>query len=130
MATGKNFIETIAQLNLNGEKLTMAELMAKVLKDKVVEIYIGDTYEDIKFDDSTQKCVSVLIGKIITAYAECIVLDCIYIDQIDKKPKTGNIVCLNERAIRTITEVDDSGVLKDTFLSTRDTKVVKSLFKK
>lgn len=128
MSVEKDFINVIDEVRNSGKEITFAELIAKVLKNKVVEVYIGDTYEDIKYDDSTQKYAAVLIGKVVTAYAECLVLNCAYIDQATKSMKFGNIVCLNERAVRTITEVDDTGVLKDTFLSTRDSKIVKGLF--
>ena len=134
MATGKNFVDAIADVRASGKDITFAELLAMVLKDKIVEIYLGETYEDLKFQDSGSKSPSVLVGKIITAYAECIVLDCVYVDLSDNNPdyrqkrlKFGNIVCLNERAIRTVTEVDDRGGLKDTFLSTRDGRIVKAV---
>lgn len=130
MVKGNDFVEAINQLNADNKHITFAELIAMVLKDKVVEIYVGDTYEDIKYDDSTQKYVAVLVGKVLAAYAECLVLNCAYMDQSTKTMKLGNIVCLNERGIRTITEVDETGILKDTFLSTRDSKIVKGLFEK
>jgi len=128
MSKERDFTKVIDELNGAGEDITLAELLAKVLKGKIVEIYVGDTFEDVKYDDSTQKCAAVLIGKIVAAYAECLVLNCAYMDQNTKNIKLGNIVCLNERAIRTVTEVDESGILKDTFLSTRDSKIVKGLF--
>jgi hypothetical protein len=130
MANENQFTSIIAELNSKpGEKLTMAELLAKVWGDKVVEIYIGDTYEDIKLDDTTQKSPAILIGKIIGAYAECLILNCAY-----SEPRTGaicfgNIVCLNERGIRTVTEIDDSGVLRDTFLHIKQGKRIKEAIK-
>jgi len=127
MANEHQFVNEINALNAAGKQITFAELLAIVWKDKVIEIYIGDTFEDIKFDDSTQKYAAVLVGKVITAYAECLVLNCAYIDQTTKKMQFGNIVCLNERAIRTVTEVDANGILKDTFLSSRDSRVVREL---
>ena|ERR1700722_17141797 len=130
MANEQEFISAINELNDNGKQITFAELVSKVWGGKIVEIYIGDTYEDLKSEDSTQKVAAVVIGKVITAYAECIVLNCAYIDQRTKQAQFGNIVCLNERGIRTITEVDDNGVLKDTFLSSRDCKMVKNLMHK
>lgn len=123
----QRFINAIAEIKANNQDHTLAELIAKVWKDKVVEVYIGDSYEDIKYEDSTTRTAAVLIGKIVAAYAECIVMNCAYIDQVAKKLKYGSIVCLNERAIRTITEVDGTGLLKDTFLSSRDAKLVKEL---
>lgn len=125
MANENEFINEINALNANGTKITFAELIAKVWNDKIVEIYIGDTYEDIKFEDSTQKYPAILVGKVITAYAECLVLNCAYMDPRTKNVKFGNIVCLNERGIRTITEVDSSGILRDTFLNSRDGRIVK-----
>src|ERR1019366_8726678 len=119
------FKNAISELNASNKQITFAELIAQVWGNETVEIYIGDTAEDIKLDESTQKCVSVLIGKVIAAYAECLVLNCCFMDQQTKMPKLGNIVCLNERAIRTITIIDDSGTIKDSFLSTRDNKIVK-----
>ncbi len=127
MANEIEFINTISSLRASNENITFAELIARVWGGKVVEIYIGDSYEDVKYDDSMIRCAAVVIGKVITAYAECIVLNCAYIDQQDKKMKFGNIVCLNERGIRTISQVDETGVLKDTFLSSRDCRVVKDL---
>ena len=125
MASEQEFINAVNEFNAGDKKRTFAELMSKVWAGKIVEIYIGDTYEDIKFEDSTQKYPAVLVGKIITAYAECIVINCAYVDQGSKSIKFGNIVCLNERSIRTITEVDDKGILKDTFLNSRDARIVK-----
>lgn len=128
MSTEKEFIDSIAAVKASGEQITFAELLAKTWAGKIVEVYIGDNYENVNYDDATVNYASVLIGKVVTAYAECLVLNCIYVDQKTKSHKFGNIVCLNERAIRTITEVDDSGVLRDTFLSTRDSRIVKDLF--
>lgn len=127
MANENQFINTIKELHDSNQQITFAELIAKVWGGKVVEIYIGDTYEDIKFEDSTQKYAAVVIGKVICAYAECLVLNCAYIDQRTKKIQFGNIVCLNERGIRTITEVDESGILRDTFLNSRDGRIIKGL---
>jgi hypothetical protein len=127
MANEHQFIDAIKELHDNNQQITFAELVAKVWGGKIVEIYIGDTYEDIKFEDSTQKYAAVVIGKVITAYAECLVLNCAYTDQRTKKIQFGNIICLNERGIRTITEVDESGILRDTFLNSRDGRIVKGL---
>jgi hypothetical protein len=126
MAHPNDFHATISALNQNSNepKLTMAELIAKVWAGKFVEIYIGDTYEDLKFEDSTTKIPSILVGKIINAYAECIVLNCAYKEQTTGKILFGNVVCLNERGIRTITEIDGKGGLKDTFIDVKDGKKI------
>jgi hypothetical protein len=126
MANEQEMRKAIAELSKKpGEKLTMAEFIAKIWGDKIVEIYIGDTYEDIKLDDSTCKVPSILVGKIIGAYAECIMLNCAFADQQTGNLAFGNIVALNERGIRTITEIDDVGNLRDTFLNIKDGKRIK-----
>jgi hypothetical protein len=130
MAHQNDFINVIAELNASNEpKISMAELIAKVWKDRVVEIYIGDTYEDIKLDDSTQKSPAILVGKIITAYAECLILNCAYSEPRTGTVQFGNIVALNERGIRTITEIDNNGILKDTFVNIKHGKQLKEAIK-
>ena len=131
MANETQILSAIAELNGNPSepKLTMAEFLAKVWKDKVVEIYIGDTYEDLKFEDSTQKSPAILVGKIVAAYAECMILNCAFSDQRTGDLRFGNIVALNERGIRTITEIDNTGILKDTFINVKDGKRIKEALK-
>jgi hypothetical protein len=136
MVAGKDFEDAITRVRASGKDITFAELIADILKGKIVEVYIGETYEDRKLEEISSKTPSVLIGKVICAYAECLVLDCAYIDESDnsttvgsKRLLFGNIVCLNERAVRTITEVDGTGMLKDTFLSSKDNKAITALNK-
>lgn len=128
MATEQQFVSAIQELrDTNHPRITFAELIAKVWGGKVVEVYIGDTFEDVSYEDSSVKYVAILVGRVVAAYAEMLVLDCAYIDQQTKKLQFGNIVCLNERGVRTITEIDESGILKDTFLNSRDGRIVKGL---
>jgi hypothetical protein len=132
MADINNYLNIID--SLHREKLSrdfsFAEIIYKSMKEKLVEVYIGDTYEDLKSQDSTTKINAVLCGIVKAAYAECLILDCAYVDQATKKPSFGNIVFLNERCIRTITEVDMLGTLKDTFISSKECLIIKNLFEK
>lgn len=125
------FVSTIAELNANNQQITFAELINKIWNGKLVEVYIGDTYEDVKLEESSSKYASVLIGKVVAAYAECLVLNCAYVEGPSRQQeiKLGSIVCLNERAIRTITVVDKTGVLKDTFINSKGNagKLLKNL---
>lgn len=127
MAKAQEFIKVIDEARKEDKKVSLAEIVGRTLKNRVVEIYVGDTFEDIKYDDSTTKVVAVVVGKVIDAYAECIILDCAYADQATGKLKFGNIICLNERAIRFLTEIDEAGLLRDIFISTRDGKLIKDL---
>ena len=128
MATEQDFKDIIKEFRADTKKHTFAELIAKIWGNRVIEVYIGDTYEDVRYADSTQKSVAILVGKVVDAYGECLVMNCAYVDQATKKVKYGNIVCLNERSVRTITEVDESGILKDTFLNSRNGSIVKKVF--
>jgi hypothetical protein len=125
MATEKTYLDSIDAVRADGKKLTLAEIIARTLKDKIIEVYVGDTYETINYEESSLAYASVLVGKVVGAYTEGLILNCVYIDQTTKKLEMGNIVCLNERAIRFFTELDDHGMLRDTFLNTRDGKLVK-----
>lgn len=127
MADLNKYLSAIEEINKQRscKDLTFAEFIAQVMKDKLIEVYIGDTYEDLKSQDSTTKINAVVCGRVKAAYAECLILDCAYVDQASKKVYFGNIVCLNERSIRTLTEVDNIGTLKDTFLSSKDTLLIK-----
>ncbi len=127
MAKAEEFVKTIEEARKEDKKVSLAEIVGRTLKNRIVEIYVGDTYEDIKYDDSTTKVVSVVVGKVIDAYAECIILDCAFTEAATGRLKFGNIICLNERAIRFLTEIDEVGLLKDIFISTRDGKLVKDL---
>ncbi len=127
MAKAQEFVDVIEAARKEDKKVTLAEIVGRTLKGRIVEIYVGDTYEDIKYEDSTTKVVAVVVGRVIDTYAECLILDCAYTDPSTGKLKFGNIVCLNERAIRFLTELDDTGMLRDVFLSTRDGKKIKDL---
>lgn len=128
MAQEHEFVQTIDLLKSNNEDISFAELIDRVLHGRIIEVYIGDEYEGLKLDETTQRVPAVVIGKVLAAYNEMLVLNCVYVDQASQQMRLGNIVCLNERSVRTITEVDGNGILKDTFLSIRDNKIVKGLF--
>jgi len=130
MATEKEFVDALDQARTFEKRSSMAEIVGRTLKGRIVEIYVGDTFEDIKYDDCTSKSASVLVGRVIDAYAELIVLDCAYTDQLTRKLQFGNIICLNERSIRFLTEIDEKGMLRDTFINTRDGKLLKDFLMK
>lgn len=65
MAKEQDFISAIDAVNNSGKSISFAELAVKIYKDKIVEVYVGDTFEDIEYDDSTQKYAAVLVGKVI-----------------------------------------------------------------
>ena len=127
MADLNNYLNVFDDLHREktSRDLSFAELVYKLMKDKLVEVYIGDTYEDLKSQDSTMKVNAVICGIVKGAYGDCLILDCAYVEQNSKKIIFGNIVCLNERSIRTLTEVDNNGSLKDTFISSKEALLIK-----
>lgn len=127
-----NILKAIENAKIEEKKrsVSLAEVIADIYKGKFIEIYIGETFEDIKRNDSSTKVCSVICGKVITAYAECLFVECAYLSQVSKKIEFGNIVCVNERTIRILTEVDGEGGLLDTFLSPKYVEVIKNSYTK
>ncbi len=118
-------LKTIEECNKDRSK-TLAEFIATVFKDKFIEIYLGDTYEDVSVEQISTSYPAVFCGKVVCAYKECLVLNSIFIH--DKKMQLGNLVFLSERAIRGLTEIDGSGNMEDMFLRSRDSASIKSQF--
>jgi hypothetical protein len=110
----------INELNVE-RKATLGEFIYEVYKDKFVEIYVGDLYEQISTEQVSTPYPAVFCGKIIAAYRECLILDGVYIDKKTRKQTLGNIMFINERAIRALCEVDGRGLLGDMFLKSSET---------
>jgi hypothetical protein len=49
-------------------------------------------------------------------------------DKSSKKIKLGNIILINERAIRGLTEIDGNGVFEDMFLRSKESLIIKEEF--
>jgi hypothetical protein len=128
MATEKDIASLIQNIHDRQDRsISLAEIVFAAYQGKIIEVYVGDTYEDIKYEDSNKCYPAVVIGKVVAAFKECLVLNCAFIDQSSKKPRFGNIIFLNERSIRFITEVDSNGLLREVFLNSRDAKIIKDL---
>lgn len=126
MLTTSEMIDTIETWS-NREK-TLAEFIATVYKDKYVEIYVGDAYEDIKFEQSSQNYPAVFSGKVISAYKECLVIEAIYVAK-DKKVQKGALMCLNERAIRCLIELNGDFSIQDMMLRSNETSSIYNAYK-
>jgi hypothetical protein len=107
---------------------TLAEFIATIFKDKFVEIYVGDSYEDVKFEQTSQNYPAVFCGKIIAAYKECLVLEAIYVSK-DRSVKTGSLLFLNERAIRCLSEVNAEYAIQDMMLRSNETSSIYSAYR-
>lgn len=106
---------------------TLAEFIYACFKDKHIEIYLGDAYEDISVEQISTTYPAVFTGKVIAAYKECLILEGGYVDRKNKATKFGKQIFVNERAIRGLCEVDGNGILDDIFLRSRESVEIKKI---
>ena len=125
MVTEEFILETVQECNKDRSK-TFAEFIAAVFKDKFIEIYLGDSYEEISTEQVSQSYPAVFCGKVLGAYRECLIMSCAYVS--GKQIKMGNTVFISERAIRGLNEIDGKGVMEDMFLRSRESLDIKETF--
>lgn len=113
---------------LQGSGKTFAEFVADLFKNEFIEIYVGDTYEQVSIEQISIEYPAVFCGKVMGAYKECLVISAAYIDD-QKKIKLGNLLFINERAIRTLNHVNNNSMLEDMFLRSREAVQIKNYFK-
>jgi hypothetical protein len=133
MATEQMVLQKIQEANEEGRTKTFAEFIASMFAGKFIEIYLGDAYEDISTEQVSTECPAVFCGKVIGAYDTCLVVNSVFIDHTDSKNpkyKLGNMVFINERSIRALSEVDGRGTLDDMFLKSRETLGIKAVASK
>lgn len=118
MSLEKKVLSTIEEFNSTRTN-TLAEFVADLFKDQFVEIYVGDCYEDVKFEQHSTQYPAVFCGKVVGAFKECLVLSAAYVD--GKDVKLGKLMFISERAIRTLSPVDGKGTIQDLFLRSRET---------
>lgn len=117
-------MDTIQQLQGSGK--TFAEFLAEIFKDKFIEVYVGDSYEDVSTEQISTTYPAVFCGKVVAAYRECLILSCAYVN--GKHLTMGNMMFVNERAIRALNEVDGKGTLEDMMLRSKETLDIKATF--
>ena len=112
---------------LQGSGKTFAEFLAEVFKDKFIEVYVGDSYEDVSTEQVSTSYPAVFCGKVIGAYRECLMISCAYVNK-SRHVQLGNILFLSERAIRALNEVDGNGTIEDMMLRSTETLDIKKAF--
>lgn len=125
MVSEKLLLETIAQLQGSGK--TFAEFLAEIFHGKLLEIYVGDAYEDVSTEQVSTSYPAVFCGKVVAAYRECLIIDCAYVGP-GHHLKMGNTMFINERAIRALSEVDGKGTVEDMMLRSKETLDIQSAF--
>lgn len=124
MANHERIQQIINTLNIEGRTSTFAEFVVSLFKDKFIEIYLGDAYEEVSTEQISVSYPAVFCGKVIAAYRECLVIDCAYIED-NKTMRLGNTMLINERAIRAVNEIDEKGIMEDMFLRSKESLEVK-----
>jgi 5-keto 4-deoxyuronate isomerase len=118
-------LELIEEFNKN-RTLTFAEYISSLFKDQFIEIYVGDCYEDVKFEQHSTQYPAVFCGKVVGAFKECLIISAAYSD--GKDIKLGKLMFISERAIRTLSPVDGKGTLQDMFLRSRESLAIAKKF--
>lgn len=126
MANEQDVIEKIKDLQGSGK--SFAEFIVELFKDQFIEIYLGDTYEEISVEQISVEYPAVFCGKVIGAYRECLIISAAYIASQSNKLKLGNLMFINERSIRALSPIQGQGVLEDMFLRSREAASIKTLF--
>jgi hypothetical protein len=115
----------VHEFNEHARHKTFAEFIVAMYEGKYIEVYLGDSYEEVSTEQISTSYPAVFCGKVVSAFKECLVLNSVYIDKVSKKMRLGNIVLLNERAIRGLTEIDGHGIMEDMFLRSKESLLVK-----
>lgn len=125
MVSENQVVDYIAQCQGSGK--TFAEFLAVIFKDKFIEVYVGDSYEDVSTEQISTSYPAVFCGKVIAAYRECLILSCVYVSK-NKKLELGNMLFVNERAIRALNEIDGKGILEEMMMRSKESLDVKAAF--
>ncbi len=96
------------------------EQVAELLEGKMVEVYIGDQYEEVSFSDNAKSVCSVLCGKLVSGTGELLILDSFFKDRHAKIMKHGNMIYINTYSVVAIVEINGNGTLRDAIHSADD----------
>lgn len=106
----------------------MSELkgLLPVLKNQLLEICVGDEYEELLTADSTRKVNGVIYGVLKDIVDDFLVLDSYFLTK-EGKINSGNIIYINTWAVKMFTKVNANGSLNDVMLSSDHTRKMKHL---
>ncbi len=120
--------DLVKEFNEHHRTKTFAEFIVGLYEGKYIEVYLGDSYEEVSTEQISTSYPAVFCGKVVAAFKECLVLNSVYVDKTAKKLRMGNMVLINERAIRGLTEIDGRGIMEDMFLRSKESLVIKEEF--
>jgi len=95
------------------------------LKNELLEVCVGDEYEEILSADSVRKINGVIYGVLKNIVGDFLILDSYRVDKTGKIV-SGNIIYINSWAVKMFTKVDSNGSLSDVLLSSSHTRKIKA----
>lgn len=119
--------DLVSQFNKTDRSKTFAEFIATLFSGKFIEIYLGDSYEEVSTEQISTSYPAVFCGKVVAAYKECLILNSVYVNK-NKVLTLGNLVFISERAIRALNEIDGNGIIEDMFLRSSESLEIKANF--
>lgn len=102
---------------------TFAEHIFEKLENQLVEVLIGESYEELQLDQLTSNYPAVVVGKIIEAFGNVLVLDCSYYEK--KQLKSNKILYINDFTIKCLSPIDGNVSIEELLLRSRNTKAIK-----
>jgi len=95
-----------------------------IIKNKLVEIAIGDEYEQVVNNDANINMQSVVVGYPIEIYGDFIAVKTMFLD--DKNViQRDNLIYINSMQIKLITEINSNGSLDNSMMSVLDVNLIK-----
>lgn len=128
MTSEREIKDLVQQFNEHHRSKTFAEFLAELFTGQYIEIYLGDSYEEVSTEQISTNYPAVFCGKVVSAFKECLIINSVYVDKLSNTMKLGNILFINERAIRGLTEIDGQGIMEDMFLRSKESLIIKENF--
>lgn len=100
--------------------------LLETLKGELLEISIGDDYEDIVLSDTTRKVNGVIFGILTDIVDDFLIVDSFFINK-NGEVQTGNVIYINTWHVKVFTKVKSNGCLNDVLLSTTHTRRIKTI---
>lgn len=96
------------------------------LKGEMLEICIGDEYEELVLFDNVRKVNTVIYGTFEEVVDDFVIINSFFTD-VDGEFKQGNILYINTWHIKAFTKLKSNGSLGEAFMSSDHSNKVKRL---
>lgn len=125
MLTKQQVIQALDKLNDEEAEKGIAEFIAYLFKGQFVEIYTGESFEDVALEQINTSYSAVICGKVLGAYKTCLVMEVFYTIPGAKESQYGQILFINEGNIQLFKQVDTRITVDSCFIKSKEvTKLV------